>query len=812
MEAMQRFAAAVFEPQDIIEIRTLPAKQSRWVTACELSHRAEHDGQNVYIGANPRREKGGKDAASVALARCLFVDIDGVSIGEAESRLAKTGLPRPTCVVVSGGGVHFWWRLAEPITNLSEWTARQRAIIPLLGADKAIHDPPRIMRLVGTMNVKRGKPCELVECDGGRVYGLDQFPAETVSVGAIHHRASASMHNGGETALSRATLLFLRSGATEGERNVKLFHAACDYAGCGLNEEQAHRELGDVAERCGMDAAEVRQAIRSAYSKPRNPARPGGATTERMTDDQIEAVHGGGGGIERVVEALPIAPATPPTAREAANMNAAASTILSNVVVVPFTDEEGNTKNRLVYKPVEQIAQEINEATGGWPRRVCGVLFVTKESGTRDGIPGSDSLWTLDNGEAMGAWMHTAAPVRWASSRSKVTDAKGKEQITPVSKTEVFAYYEDNAKPNYRGVYALPHEPALGGVYYVPCELPESTGQYLDEFVEHLNAETDEDRQLMLAAILTPGWGGPCGARPAFVFCSDHGQGSGKSATVQAITDLIWGGALTIDPKDNWEQVIKRLLGDAGLGIRCAVMDNVVGKIANRSLEGLLTAKTIDGWRPYHGQFSRPNDLTYYVTSNTPRLTRDLADRSIVVKIGPPKHAFSFVDWAQKFVSEHRAMLLADIYARLRGPMLETVSRPNRSRWQAWEDGVLARVAGADTLAQLAAERRGDVDDDSEDAAAFAEHIRSALTEHGLTEGKVLIGRQDLCDWLIARKAVEQGCSPKKLKAILDRLRSSRGPLAALREHGRHGRVRKWEWHWDVDAETYEPDISDIPV
>lgn len=807
MDEMRRFAAAVFAPTDIIEIRMLPSRRSIWTTAAELTHRPEFDGQNVYVGANPRREKGGKDADSVAIARCLFVDIDGVTLDEAMDRLGRTGLPAPTAVVLSGGGVHMWWRLAEPMADLSAWTALQKAIIPLLGADKAIHDPPRIIRLPGTTNVKRGKPCTIAECEPSRVYRLDEFPSPGSDVleqviGARKQRETGQIGvPAGESALSRNTLLFLRQGAGEGERNTRLFSAACDYAGCGVPQDQAERDLLEAGNRCGLPDAEILSAVRSAYGKTRTPARPAGSiATPRLSDDQIESVHGVSG----------FRASEPTTARDVARQTAAESTVLSNVVAVPFQDDEGNVKVKLIYKGVEQIAAELHDATGGWPRRVGGVLFVVKDGGGV--IAGGDSIWTFDSAEAMGAWMHTAAPVRWAGGRSKVTDAKGKETITPVSKTEVFAYLSDNARPNYRGVYALPHEPPMESVYYIPSKLPEGNGECLDEFVANLNAETDHDRSLMLAAILTPGWGGPCGARPAFVFCSDHGQGSGKSATVQAITDLIWGGALTIDPKDNWEQVIKRLLGDAGLGIRCAVMDNVVGKIANRSLEGLLTAKTIDGWRPFYGQFSRPNDLTYYVTSNTPRLTRDLADRSIVVKIGPPKHAFSFVDWAQKFVSEHRAMLLADIYARLRAEPIGEVSRANRSRWQAWEDGVLARVAGADTLAQLAAERRGDVDDDSEDAAAFAEHIRAALTEHGLTDGKVLIGRQDLCDWLIARKAVEPGCSPKKLKAILDRLRSSRGPLAALREHGKHGSVRKWEWHWDVDAETYEPDISDIPV
>jgi hypothetical protein len=72
-------------------------------------------------------------------------------------------------IVVSGHGVHLYWRLLEPITNLGRWTAIQKRLIEMFGADKAIHDPARMMRLPGFMNVN-GDPsrCYIHDADPGR--------------------------------------------------------------------------------------------------------------------------------------------------------------------------------------------------------------------------------------------------------------------------------------------------------------------------------------------------------------------------------------------------------------------------------------------------------------------------------------------------------------------------------------------------------------------------------------------------------------------------------------------------------------------
>jgi len=176
-EQIEAFAGAIFAPDEIIEVRRLPSRHSTWHEAGELAAQAatllrdNAAGENIYVGANSRKAVGGTKAADVALARCLFADFDHVSIADAHTRLDASPLPTPTLLVNSGHGVHAWWRVAEPITDLAAWSEIQRNLIALLGSDPAIHDPPRIMRLPGFMNHKPPPArCEIVECEPSRAF------------------------------------------------------------------------------------------------------------------------------------------------------------------------------------------------------------------------------------------------------------------------------------------------------------------------------------------------------------------------------------------------------------------------------------------------------------------------------------------------------------------------------------------------------------------------------------------------------------------------------------------------------------------
>lgn len=177
MSDIHIIASLLFKPNDIVEVRAIHSVRKgdivhRWTTTQELPtiydelHEFNRKGYNIYFGVNPRKYIGGTKKEDVALARCLFADFDdkddplikpGDGCGRYEfvlNRIIDAGLPEPSLAVSSGGGIHTYWRLDEPITDANEFKAAQKQIIRVLHSDNSINDFPRIMRLPGFLNVK----------------------------------------------------------------------------------------------------------------------------------------------------------------------------------------------------------------------------------------------------------------------------------------------------------------------------------------------------------------------------------------------------------------------------------------------------------------------------------------------------------------------------------------------------------------------------------------------------------------------------------------------------------------------------------
>jgi DNA-binding MarR family transcriptional regulator len=87
--------------------------------------------------------------------------------------------------------------------------------------------------------------------------------------------------------LSSQTREFLLSGAHEGERNDRLFAAACDLNGNGYDEYDAQRLLIPISRKIGLGERETRDTITSAFSKPRTPAKPTAKKDHRPASWQL---------------------------------------------------------------------------------------------------------------------------------------------------------------------------------------------------------------------------------------------------------------------------------------------------------------------------------------------------------------------------------------------------------------------------------------------------------------------------------------------------------------------------------------------
>jgi putative DNA primase/helicase len=281
----QVFLAVIFQSDDIIEFRPVKGGKSRWGTLADLHEiipwlqRLNAERAQVYFGANPRTSRGGSKTKDVILARCLFADFDdGATYEDVMRRITLAGLPAPTVVIQTGGGIHCWWLLAEPVTDLAAWTRRMKRIIAATGADKTIHDAPRVMRLPGFVNHKYAhKPtAEIVEIDEQRIYSWEEMTPRD---------------------MARESRDFLLSGTLlpGSKRRETIFTVACDLKARGWSLVDAEAAIMPAAQTLGLeseDVADLPRQIGNAFSQARKPLRDRATGVEFVIEgvDQNQAV------------------------------------------------------------------------------------------------------------------------------------------------------------------------------------------------------------------------------------------------------------------------------------------------------------------------------------------------------------------------------------------------------------------------------------------------------------------------------------------------------------------------------------------
>jgi len=161
----------------------------------------------------------------------------------------------PTVTVSTGGGVHCWWRLTEPVIDAKAWSRSQKQLAKALGSDPSVHDWPRIMRLPGFVNHKyEHKPvAELVDVDRSRVYSLARLSP-----------ASQSMGEQSRAFIERGEVPF-----GVGRRET-MFATACDLRDRGWSAEAAEAAIMPRMRQFDLpadDVADCPRQIRNAWKR-----------------------------------------------------------------------------------------------------------------------------------------------------------------------------------------------------------------------------------------------------------------------------------------------------------------------------------------------------------------------------------------------------------------------------------------------------------------------------------------------------------------------------------------------------------------
>lgn len=207
--------------------------------AATLAHLHNGPGWDAYYGVLPRLRRGGKALDVVHDTHVLWADIDAKQFdgGKGHALVAVNNFPgpRPQIVVDSGGGYHAYWLLDEyvPFVDASPVISR---IADLVGGDH-VQDAPRVLRLPGTLNWKRGEPVEarLLRFETGRTSRFEDFAALLEPEKARRRNRTEGFER---RDLPEWLVELIEDGAPEGQRSETCFKVCLWLVRFGRDREE----------------------------------------------------------------------------------------------------------------------------------------------------------------------------------------------------------------------------------------------------------------------------------------------------------------------------------------------------------------------------------------------------------------------------------------------------------------------------------------------------------------------------------------------------------------------------------------------
>lgn len=442
--------------------------------------------------------------------------------------------------------------------------------------------------------------------------------------------------------------------------------------------------------------------------------------------------------------------------------------VISNGFAKYVIDQATGARKRIV-RPLKMsfLIDVVNESTDRWPRHANGSLFFVHNKQVR---------W-LERTEDLFAYLHLIKPVRWHSGERFVSRAEFRSALL-------------GKAIQYKAIEDYPHEPLVPNHFYLCDQVEQGDGSTLAAFLDFFSPKTDVDRDLLQATLMTMAWGGPGGKRPAFLFKA-RGRGKGKTTAAEQLAG-VFGGCLSFSMNDRAREVKERLLSPESLTKRGALLDNIkTSKISSGDFEALITAQEISGKRMYVGEASRPNTLTWFLTTNGPSLSKDMAQRCIPIELDDPNFSRDWDANILAFVEANRWKIIGDLVGVLRGP-----SYPLRrySRWGLWERDVLEKLPEPNEVQQVIRERQAEIDTDAEETGLVADYFQSRLEDlhYDTDTERVFIPSRIATQWLTEAthrdfNAISGG---QYLNQQIDE-----ESLRCLRRNRTHALGRGYVWH-----------------
>jgi len=377
-------------------------------------------------------------------------------------------------------------------------------------------------------------------------------------------------------------------------------------------------------------------------------------------------------------------------------------------------------KNVKVPRRMVDIIADVHKRFVGFPRKVGDAkAMFDHDHDTGEIVP-------IENTAALFAWMQRKC-------KRKIDWAKGEGFV---EKTELFYGLHAEAQ-RYESISTIPDWPKRPEVYYAHDEVPEATPdrQYFKQFLDFFEPATEEDRTLLAAFICAPLWYVQGLPRPMWTIDSTDGAGNGKSTLVEMVAKLYKSPPIRVNLKElktKVEDITKRVVSTSGRLARFFMVDNATGIIAVPELADMVTAESISGKAPYgRGEESRPNNLTFVVTSNSAQLDNDLSDRSLFIYVKKPKRNPMWKRDVMAYIEKHRMQIFADMIATLEtGPKL---SEDPKTRFPEFEETILRAVCDGEPEYHAAIatviENRATSNTEEEAAQIIEEGIREKMLQ-----------------------------------------------------------------------------------
>lgn len=207
----------------------------------------------------------------------LWVDIDDATQDDYKALCGAKIMPQ--IVITSGGGLHGYWLLSEPLAitddNRAEIVQTLKGLAISLRGDSKVADLARVMRLPGTINTKpsrNGAICEVLDIIPGGYHYMDLMLTYAPYTAPKLPPPTRQMNIPADKRIPGWVENYLNNGARQGERNERLYAAMRSLLDNGFAFYEAEAMCKSRALADGLDDEEINRTISSAAAAPRGTA------------------------------------------------------------------------------------------------------------------------------------------------------------------------------------------------------------------------------------------------------------------------------------------------------------------------------------------------------------------------------------------------------------------------------------------------------------------------------------------------------------------------------------------------------------